>query len=125
MKKRHLSESDNATILRDWRKPVLYPGLYVWFVFVSAMDLMLTWIIIYLGGREVNPVADAVIWKGGLWGLVFFKFVLVTIVILICEMIGRRRMRVGRMIARFAVAITCVPVALALMQLARGVRSFA
>lgn len=34
---------------------------YVWFVFFSAMDVMLTWVILWRGGREVNPIADRVI----------------------------------------------------------------
>ncbi len=42
------------------RSGCLYPDLYTWFVFFAAMDVMLTWTILALGGREINGFADRV-----------------------------------------------------------------
>jgi hypothetical protein len=42
--------------------------------------------------------------------VVVYKFALVAFVIAICEAAGRRRDSAGRGLARFAVAVTCVPV---------------
>ncbi len=89
-----------------------YQNAYVWFVFVSTLDIMLTWVILMSGGSEVNPIADAVIQRFGLWGMVAFKFALVVFVIIMCEWLGRRSDRHGRKIAEWAVAITSIPVVL-------------
>lgn len=96
-----------------------YQNLYVWLVLVSALDIMLTWVILYLGGWEVNGVAASIIERFGLVGIVVFKFVMVIVVILICEFLGRRRPAAGRFLAQAAIALTCIPVVLALWQLAR------
>jgi len=94
-----------------------FENAYVWFVFVSALDLMFTWIILHLGGVEVNAIADAVIRTFDLWGLIGFKFALVVLVIVICEEVARHREPTGRLLARAAVAISSIPVVVAVAQL--------
>ncbi|GJM26427.1 MAG: hypothetical protein DHS20C16_28420 [Phycisphaerae bacterium] len=94
-----------------------YQNAYVWFVFVSALDIMLTWAILQSGGSEVNPIADAVIQRFGLQGMVAFKFALVIFVIIMCEWLGRRSDKHGRKIAEWAVAITSIPVVLSFVML--------
>ena len=89
---------------------VLYPNEYAWLIFVSALDVMLTWIILYTGGYETNVLADAVVGRFGLPGLVVFKFALVLLVIVICETVGRRKPITGRRLAVASIAITCLPV---------------
>jgi hypothetical protein len=86
---------------------------YVWLVLVAALDIMLTWVILHFGGREVNGVAAHIITHYGLPGLVAFKFAIVAFVILLCEVIHRRRPSAARRLARWAIAINCVPIALA------------
>jgi hypothetical protein len=102
---------------RFGRGQVLYPNAYVWFVFVSAMDVFMTAIILGFGGAEVNPIADSVLSAWGVTGMVIFKFAIVLLVILLCELIGRLRHRTGRRLAYFAVGITAVPMVLAFAQL--------
>jgi len=96
---------------------MLYPNQYVWFVFVAALDIMLTWTILGIGGREVNLLADAVIAYRGLAGLILFKFSLTVFVILMSESIGRRRYQTGRSLAEWSVAISAIPVVVAAVQL--------
>lgn len=98
-------------------RPVLHPNLYVWFVFLSSLDLMLTWIVLHLDGVEVNILANWVIDRYGLFGAVSFKFGLVALVVCICEAVGRRQPTTGRSLAQWAVAISLVPVVLAFVQL--------
>jgi hypothetical protein len=105
-------------ILSMRQPPVRYPNTYVWLVFLSAMDIMMTWVILWHGGREVNAIADAVLARFGLWGMVAFKFGFVVLVICICEEAGRRRDSAGKFLGRFAVVISCVPVVWAMWQLA-------
>lgn len=95
-----------------------YQDLYVWLVLVSALDIMLTWVILYLGGYEVNGVAAYVIHHFGLGGMVTFKFIMVIVVVLICESLGKRSQSAGKRLAQIAIALTCIPIAVALAQLA-------
>ena len=98
--------------------PALYENAYTWLVLVSALDIMLTWIVLLLGGREVNGVAKWVIERFDVAGVVAFKFSIVVFVVGLCEIIGRRNSAAGRRLAIASVALTCVPVAFALYQLA-------
>jgi hypothetical protein len=97
--------------------PVLYENHYTWFVLVSALDVMLTWVVLHAGGREANALADAVLRNYGLGGMVAFKFALVALVIVICEVVGRRSIDTGRRLATWAVALTCVPLLVAILLL--------
>ena len=94
--------------------PMRHPNLYVWFVFVSAMDIMLTWIILFLGGDEVNPIAAAVIERWDLPGAIAFKFGLMMFVIAVCELVATQRPRMSRQLARLAVVASAFPVAYSL-----------
>ena len=94
-----------------------YPQAYVWFVFVSALDLMMTWVVLYFGGREVNVLADYILDRWALTGMVVYKFGLVVLVIFICEIVGHYRPRLGRRLSIFAVLITLVPVIIAFTHL--------
>jgi hypothetical protein len=97
---------------------VVFPKGYVWFVFISAMDVMLTWVVLHLGGREVNALADRIIWRFGLPGLVVYKFALVILVVAICEVVGRRKHETARQLLSVGIMLTCMPVVLALALLA-------
>jgi hypothetical protein len=94
-----------------------YPNEYVWFLFLSSMDVMLTWAILTRGGREVNPVAKEVIFEWGLPGAIGFKFALMLFVIVSCEVIGRQRDRLARNVAQIAIVLSALPVAYSLLLL--------
>lgn len=83
---------------------VLYPDNYTWLVFMSAVDLMLTWVILELGGYEANALAAHVIEQYDLVGIAAYKFGLTVIVILITEFVGRRKYELGRTLAAYSVA---------------------
>ena len=91
--------------------PMRYQNAYLWLVFVSALDVFLTSLVLYVWeGYEVNPIAGAVVALMGFGWTVVFKFALIVLVIIICEVVGRRRDRAGRRLAFAAVAISAVPV---------------
>jgi len=92
---------------------MLYESHYIWFIFVSSLDLMMTWIVLYLGGREANPLAKHVLDAFGMNGMVAYKMALVVFVIILCEWIGRRSHPAGRRLATVAVAMTCIPILIA------------
>ena len=87
-----------------------YQTGYVWFIFVSSLDIMLTWLILSKGGSEVNPVAKLVIDNWGLAGAIGFKFALALFVIVACEIVGRKRDRLGRNLILFGIIISASPV---------------
>lgn len=97
---------------------MLYQQLYVWAVFLSAMDVMLTWLILSRSGDEVNPLARLVIGEWGMAGASAFKFALVMFAIVACELVGRRRHATGRRLAMACVLINALPVTWSLVLLA-------
>ena len=99
------------------RYHVRYPGVYTWYVFISSLDVMFTWVLLHFGGEEVNQIANYVLHRWDLPGLVVFKFVLVMFVICVCEYVGRTRPKMGQYLGEWAVGITCIPVLLAILQL--------
>ena len=89
---------------------MLYPNEYVWLVFVSAMDIICTWIIIRnYEGREANPIAQLYIDLYGPTGLIIFKFCIVIFVVLLCEWVGHIKERTGRILARASVIVSAIP----------------
>lgn len=98
---------------------MLYEPHYLWFIFVSSLDLMMTWVILYLGGREVNPLAKHVLDTFGMNGMVVYKMALVVLVIILCEWVGRKSLHAGRRLATAGVAVTCIPVVLSFLLLAK------
>jgi len=90
--------------------PMRYPNEYVWFLLFSSMDIMLTWTILLAGGHEVNPIAALVIHNWDLPGAIAFKFGLMLVVVMICEILGGTRPRAGRNLAQLAVLVSCLPV---------------
>lgn len=95
-----------------WRIPQMrYQDAYVWFLFLAAGDVMLTWFILERrGGSEVNPVADLVIRSWGLWGAIGFKFSLVLFVIVVCEIISRRNAKRADFLVGTAIVVSAMPV---------------
>lgn len=93
---------------------MLYQKAYLWFVFVSALDVMLTWKILQKGGDEVNPIAKEVIELWGFEGAIVFKFAVVVWVVIACELAGRRKPHTGRWLSWTAVAVSALPVAYSL-----------
>lgn len=96
---------------------VLYPDRYAWYILASTMDIVVTvTVLVHYGAREVNSIAQASIELFGTWGLIGLKFLTLIIVIAICEFIGRRQERLGRMLATIAIAASLMPVLAAATQ---------
>jgi len=90
--------------------PMIYPDAYLWLVFFSTLDILLTRLILSIGGAEVNPIANEVIHTWGWMGAALFKYALVTFAIIVCETVGRRTFEAGRRLSWTMVAIAAFPV---------------
>ncbi len=99
------------------RAPILYPNAYAWFIVAAALDVVVTWMILHAGGSELNALADWVIRRFDIAGVVSYKFLLVALVLVICEVVGRRNARRGLLLACWAVALTVFPVVVGLVHL--------
>jgi hypothetical protein len=95
---------------RGHRAVVLFPNLYLWLVFFASLDIILTRVILFFSGVEMNPIAQMVIEKFGVPGMAVFKFAVVSFVIIVCEVVGRTRRPTAQKLAVFAVLITGFPV---------------
>lgn len=96
-----------------------YQSAYVYLVFVSALDIVLTGLVLYRwNGDEVNPIAAEIIRQMGFGWALLFKFGMMLVAVIVCEVIGRRSDRVGRRLAVAAVIINGLPVVYTLVVLA-------
>ncbi len=93
-----------------FRRAVLYPQYYTWYVFLSALDVLFTWLILSHGGQELNALADWIIDRYNIAGIAVYKFGLVVSVLLICEVVGRRCNDRGRTLARWVLILASFPV---------------
>jgi Domain of unknown function (DUF5658) len=83
------------------------------FVVASALDVVMTWILLNKyhadGFVESNPIARFFLESWGPRGLVYFKFVMVAFVAVICQIIALKREDIARRILYFATAlVACV-----------------
>ena len=102
---------------------VRYPNGYTWLVFVATLDVFMTYVVLRVGGYEANPLAARVIDHWGVPGMVTFKLCLITLAIVIAEEVGRRDDRLGRRFVGYAIAISVMPVTIAVvLLLTRGPR---
>ncbi|MDX9912029.1 MAG: DUF5658 family protein [Phycisphaerales bacterium] len=99
-------------------RSLLYPRLYPWYALMALLDVLVTSVTLRVGGYEANGLAAQILEFAGILGLLVFKLASVVLVIAICEVVGRRREPTARRLAEWAVAITAIPVAVGLVQLA-------
>ncbi|MEM9282977.1 MAG: DUF5658 family protein, partial [Verrucomicrobiota bacterium] len=83
--------------------------LYGGILLAGSIDLLLTTIILGLGGQEVNPLANSVLQAHGLVGLVVFKNFMMGLVILGCDLVASHDRRVARKLAVALIAIHAAP----------------
>ena len=101
------------------RQNTLYPGPEMLLLFLASLDVMLTHAVLALGGVEANPLAARVFNQAGTLGMSVYKFALIGLFVLILEFIGARQIASGRKLATAGIAISLLPIAVALMILPR------
>jgi hypothetical protein len=79
-----------------------------WFVLASALDFMMTYIMLQhqeVQFVESNPIALFFINHWGIKGLLYFKMAVVAFVALICQIIARENLQLGRKVLFAGTAI--------------------
>ena len=89
-------------------------GIGAWLVLLSAADLLMTFTLLRRSELffESNPIAQWFFAKWNITGMVFFKFSIIAGVILLSEIIERKRPGWGR----FVLLVGCVGAAFAVFQ---------
>ena len=78
-----------------------------WFILVNALDVFMTFILLYLEDfRESNLIANLVLEKWGITGMVYFKFGLVALITVIAQVAARKRLALGRWLLNFGTLVT-------------------
>lgn len=80
------------------------------FILVSAFDVFMTFILLNMDNfRESNGIANWILTEFGFRGMVYFKFALVLVVVLIAQIIATRRIKTARRLLHAGSIITlCV-----------------
>ena len=86
------------------RSSLQYESELSWFILVGALDVFMTYLILRYSaeGRthnvliEGNPLARWVLQQWGMQGMVIFKFIMIGVVSVIAEVVGRFRPTLGR-----------------------------
>lgn len=98
-------------------KPVRFARIYPWYLLVAIADIVITWIILNNGGRELNTIAA---WAWAAWGpmgLTALKFSTVVLVVIICELIAELSESAGRRLAKWAVILSMTPIVFVALQI--------
>ncbi len=78
---------------------VLYPRTYVAYLALSVADVLITYMVLAEGGREINLIANWFLQQFDFAGMVVFKFALVGLVLANIEIVGRLRPGAGKLLA--------------------------
>ncbi len=76
------------------------------FIFVSALDIFATYVLLRIGGfTESNPIAAFFLFRWGIKGLVFFKLGMVAFVCILAHIISLQRPQTALRLLQFATLV--------------------
>ena len=104
-----------------WRSPVRFGYEITLFVLVSVLDILMTNRLFLTGRfREANPVARFTLDHWGLDGMVYFKMAMVAFIVVLTQIIARKRPATARWILHLATAVVSIVVVYSLLLLLRS-----
>ena len=102
-----------------WNVRLLYETTL--FVLVSVFDIVMTHRLIRTGRfHESNPVAKFFYDHWDMNGMVYFKMTMVAVVVVLTQLIARRRPQRAQMVLRLAICVVSVVVIYSLLLLLRS-----
>ncbi len=74
-----------------------------WFILANAGDVFMTYILLSISRQfvEGNPIARYFLYSWGPKGLIYFKFCVVAFVVVVAQVIARRKIVVARRLLNF------------------------
>lgn len=95
------------------RERLLLPRECTWLLFVSTLDLFVTYLLLRQGGGfyEANPVARWWLVRWNVAGMTAFKFSVVSVAIVASEVVERRRAGLGRGVLWLGIIAACLVIA--------------
>lgn len=98
---------------RRRKSALLYETELSWFIMAGALDVFMTYLILRYSaeGRtksvliEGNPIARWVLTQWGIRGMVIFKFLMIGLVAVIAEYVGRYRPATGRLLLQLGTVV--------------------
>ena len=94
-----------------------YPRHYFLVLILAIFDIVVTTLVLGTGGNELNAIARWAIESAGIGGMIAIKVSTLSIVLMICEYLGRHHHRAGRRVAEFALIANSAAVACGLLYL--------
>lgn len=98
-----LTINDMNSEQNETRKPGLLRGHLpletetCFFILANALDAIMTRVLLRLPQfRESNEIADSILDRFGMPGMIAFKFIIVAAVVIIAQVIARRKLHVAR-----------------------------
>jgi hypothetical protein len=75
------------------------------YIFVSVLDIFMTYMLLRFGGIETNPIADYFFARWDIQGMIAFKMVMVAIVTVLAQIVGQKHLARGRFILRLGTIV--------------------
>ena len=89
-----------------WRGQLPLEKETCWFILANALDVFMTFILLNLEDfRESNAIANYVLARWGIRGMVYFKFGLVALVTVIAQIAARKNIQIGRWLLNFGTIV--------------------
>lgn len=105
------NNTNEETTQSIWKGDLPLERETCWFILVNALDVFMTFILLNLEGfRESNVIANYVLGRWGIRGMVYFKFAIVAFITVVAQIVAaRRHVAVGRGLLNFGTFVTgCV-----------------
>ena len=78
-----------------------------WFILVNALDVFMTFILLQLEDfREANFIANYVLTRWGIRGMVYFKFIIVAFITVVAQIAAIKNIKIGRRLLNFGTLVT-------------------
>jgi hypothetical protein len=98
--------SGNGGTNKFWNRQLPLETETCFFVLVNALDVFMTFILLYVGNfSESNTLANYFLSRWGVRGMVYYKFVLVGVIVTVTQIIAKNRPGIARRILNWGTAI--------------------
>ena len=92
-----MSEEPSPPSKRWWRRNLPLETETCFFILANALDAIMTRLLLnFPQFRESNMIADWILSMYGMKGMIAFKFIIVTVVVVIAQIIAPKKLHVAR-----------------------------